>query len=262
MTNQTTADDSQPNAYFVQDGDVYAPTEYARGTWDPRIMHGRYVSAILAHAMEAAHGSPDFQVSRISVDLFRTPYRQPVRLETRLVRDGNRIRVADASIFLEADGSELARGSMVMLRRTEQPDGEIWAPEIEPMPDPAVLEGEPGEYAAHRIPGAVRGRDRDRAWYRAKRPLVLGVPLTPVVRVALTADLANVSANGGSEGLNYINADVVVHMVRDPEGEWVGLDTIAHHAAEGIAVGECLIHDRSGPLGRVSMCSLSNRHRT
>jgi hypothetical protein len=260
---------AEGNFYFEQDGDVFHPTPLTRGPWDPKTMHGRYVSGLLAHAVEVAHGRPEFQVSRLTIDLFRAPLRQPVSVETSLVRDGNRIRVADSSIHFVEDGSLMARASIVMLKRATPPEGDVWSPAIEPMPDPEALEPQDSagvmnwkpNWESRRVVGDIQGLGPKRVWLREVNELVAGVALTPVVRIALAADLTNPFSNGGTHGLNYVNADVSVHMVRDPEGEWIGLDTAAHHAAGGIAVGECILHDVRGPLGRASVCGVANTHR-
>ena len=41
------------------DHDRYQPTDYARGPWDPRAMHGGAPSALLAGVLETALAHPD-----------------------------------------------------------------------------------------------------------------------------------------------------------------------------------------------------------
>lgn len=254
--------------FFEHDGRLYHPTPLTRGPWDPRTVHGRVFVGLIAHVIEAAYGDPDFQAARLTVDLFRMPMRVPVRAETRLVREGNRIRVADANLADE-EGTELARGSVVMLRRAAPPEGQVWSPEIAPMPHPDTVAAEPPRPDSPFVPawetrpvqGHFHGLGPKRIWLRDMNELVAGTPNTPFVRLALAADLTNPFSNGGTHGLNYVNAEVSLHAVRNPVGEWIGLESIAHHSADGIAVGECVMHDELGPLGRTSVCGVANTHR-
>jgi len=259
---------------FRREGDLYHPTPLAAGPWDPRSIHGRLFCGLIAEAVEVHHGDPAFQVSRLTTDLFRLAMLQPLLVQTTLVRDGNRIRVADASITGE-DGMELARGSVVMLKRAAPPEGEVWSPDIPPMPHPDSLEtyqdppnrravnGQPfvSTWESRPAGGDFRGRGPKRAWMRERHQLVAGEDPSPIVRLALAGDMANPYANISDVGLGYVNADVSIHAVRDPVGEWIGLDTSGHFDAEGVAIGECIVHDVNGPLGRLSVCAVAQPKR-
>jgi acyl-CoA thioesterase len=86
-----------------------------------------------------------------------------------------------------------------------------------------------------------------------------GTPLTPFMRVALIADLANPFSNSGDRGLAYINPDVTVYLHRLPVDGWIGLDVTNHHATEGVAIGEALLYDRTGAIGTSSVCGVAQR---
>ena len=89
--------------------------------------------------------------------------------------------------------------------------------------------------------------------------LVEGVELTPFVRAASMADWTNPSANWGSNGLEFINADITLYLHRYPEGEWLGFEVASHHASEGIAVGECTMYDEQGAIGSSTVCAIAQR---
>jgi hypothetical protein len=88
------------------------------------------------------------------------------------------------------------------------------------------------------------------------RELVAGAPLTPFTRVAVAADFASPLANRHETGLGYINTDVTVYLHRLPVGEWIGFEKINHHATDGVAIGECFLHDTQGPIGSASCAAL------
>ena len=86
---------------------------------------------------------------------------------------------------------------------------------------------------------------------RLRHPLLAGEELTPLARLAATADFCNgVSAALPFERFLFINADLTIHLQRLPQGEWIGLDarTLLHDG--GAALAEGVLHDEHGPLGR------------
>jgi acyl-CoA thioesterase len=96
-------------------------------------------------------------------------------------------------------------------------------------------------------------------WLREERELVAGVPLTPFMRAAIAADLANPFANSGDRGLGYINSDVTLYLHRLPAGEWIGMEVVNHHATDGVAIGQVVLYDRAGAIGTSSVCGPAQR---
>src|ERR1700681_2293815 len=116
MTNQP---------FFTQDRDAYIPTGAARGPWDPNSLHGRVIIGLLAFVIEQRHGADEFVPARLTVDMFRLPNLAPIEIKTKLVRDGLRIKVVEADFV--SGGVNMARASCQLLRKTENPQGHIWA---------------------------------------------------------------------------------------------------------------------------------------
>jgi hypothetical protein len=96
-----------------------------------------------------------------------------------------------------------------------------------------------------RVPGPGR------VWMRMRYPLLAGEELTPLARLAATADFGNgISAALPFDRYLFINADLTIHLQRPPRGEWIGLDarTLLHVGGTGLA--ESVLHDVDGPVGR------------
>jgi acyl-coenzyme A thioesterase PaaI-like protein len=90
-----------------------------------------------------------------------------------------------------------------------------------------------------------------RVWMRLRHPLLPGEEPTPLARLAATADFGNgVGAALPFERFLFINADLTVHLQRQPRGEWIGIDarTLLHSGGTGLA--ESVLHDTHGPVGR------------
>jgi len=113
--------------FFTRDGDTFHPTEVANGPWDPKSLHGRVIVGLLGFAIEERHSGPEFVPARLTVDMFRLPtIDKPIEVTTRLVRDGLRIRVVEAEFV--SGGVSMARASCQLLRKTQNPDGNVWSP--------------------------------------------------------------------------------------------------------------------------------------
>jgi len=98
-----------------------------------------------------------------------------------------------------------------------------------------------------------------RCWMGEVRELIGGQPLSPLVRAALAADFASPFANAGEKGLAYINSDVTLYLHRLPVTEWVGYEVVNHGATDGVAIGECFLHDERGPIGSATVAALAQK---
>jgi len=264
--------ESLSEPFFTPAGDLLVPSQQARGPWNPNSMHGRLLAGLLAHTIERRHGDPDFHFARMTIDLFRLPPLAPLGVEVRLVREGNRIKVAEG--LITSDGVEVARGNVVMLRRAEQPEGEVWSPPNWDVPAPDDLRlpqgwGSGGAPMWETRPitaggflrgsGQVGGVEQKRAWIRESRVLIEGAPLTPFVRAAVAADYTNPFANSGSRGLNFVNADVTLYLHRLPQTAWIGFEVTSHQSEDGVAVGDCTLYDERGAIGKSLVCGVANQ---
>jgi Thioesterase-like superfamily len=250
--------------FFTREGDVFIPTKAANGPWDPNSLHGRVIIGLLAFAIEQRHGAEGFVPARLTVDMFRLPNMAPIEVKTRLVRDGLRIKVAEAEFF--SGGTAMARASCQLLRRTENAQGMVWSPPNWNVPAPADIPvpsdprlGMNGKWTTRPIVGAMGTVGPRRLWMSEVRDLVEGAPLTPFVRVAVAADFASPFANAGDQGLGYINSDVTLYLHRLPVAEWIGFEVVNHHATEGIAIGECFLYDQQSAIGTSTVAALAQR---
>jgi acyl-CoA thioesterase len=255
------------DAFFRREGATFVPNPVCRGPWDPKSLHGRVVAGLLAAEIERQFGDPGFQPARLTIDLWRLPDFTPIEVTTTLVREGGRIKVADAECF--AGGKSIGRASASLLRRGAAPETDVWSPPPWNVPPPQRV---PPETLPADLPNDWKpmwemrpiGRHwgvaaQKRAWIREVRGLFEGETLTPFQRVALAADFASPLANSGAGGLAYINTDITLYLHRLPAGEWLGFESVAHHAAEGVAVGECMLYDEDGPIGRSITAALAQR---
>jgi len=250
--------------FFIIDGTHYVPTPSARGPWNPNSLHGRVIAGLLGAEIERLHGSADFVPARLTVDMYRLPDLSAVEVTTRVVRQGNRIKVVDAEFV--SGGISAGRATCQLLKRTVNPAGNVWKPPSWRVPAPGDIapptdgrSGMGGMWATRRIAGDFGAVGEKRIWISEVRELIEGRALTPFVRVAVSADFVSPFANAGDAGLEFINSDVTLYLHREPSTEWIGYEVINHGATDGVAIGECFLYDEIGPIGSATCAALAQR---
>ncbi|AQA02972.1 hypothetical protein BVC93_11600 [Mycobacterium sp. MS1601] len=257
------------DAFFTTDGDVFVPTAAAQGPWGPTI-GGQLVSGLLGWAVERDAGDPDFLPARLTVDLLRPTFMEPVRVQTTVQREGKRIKVADVAL-IQRD-TVVSRASAVFLRRTEEPDAQVWSAPLAMPPPPVEPDqlppgspmflwaygtnpetGEPGL-------GVEEWQQADRqkrAWIRQVRPLVADHDITPFTHAVMCGEVTSALTHWGTAGLRHINADYTLTLSRLPEGKYIGLAAMSQHSTAGIATGTATVFDVNGPIGTAVAVALA-----
>jgi hypothetical protein len=225
------------------------------------MLHSRLLAGLAAWAIERDHGVEGFVPTRLTVDMFRNPPMEAAEVIATLVRAGRRVRAMDAVVRI--GGKDVARASALFLGTGEEPvDDPVAVSPAWDAPTPDELAVDLGDDDGFdTVSPADRGfgaPGRRQAWIRDRRQLIAGVELTPFVRAALAADFASPLANFGAFGLDYINADLTLHLGRLPEGEWIGAETAQRVAANGVSIAACTLHDQRGPIGISTVCAVLN----
>ncbi|MEV6341430.1 thioesterase family protein [Nocardia vinacea] len=256
-----------PYAFFAAKDDGFEPLPFAASSWSPKMVNGPAICGLLARALEQQHCAPGFTPARLTVDLFRPTLRKPVTVVTELVRDGRRIRVADAALM--QDGEAVARASAVFLKRSAQPPGELWTRAESPQP-PLVPIADGPTTPMWNSDGSADGwssrisehqnNGRKRMW-QAPLSVVEGEPPSAFAAAAMIGESTSLMTNWGTAGIGFINADLTLALARPVIGLEIGVEADSHISADGIAVGSATLFDRSGSFGTCVVTALSNADR-
>lgn len=251
------------SAFFTQSGDGFEPTPFAVSRWSPDMITGPATCGLVARELERAHGAEGFVPARLTVDLFRPGRMATTTVTTTSVRDGRRIKVADASVI--QDGVTVARATLVLLRTSEQPPGEVWLPDNAPQPPDVEPSTSPGFWwGSDEDPDGwtqsmrrQHNAGRKRMWGR-QIGVVHGDPPSQFVRAALAGESASLMANWGTEGVGFINGDMTLALARLPIGADIGLQADNHISVAGVGIGAATLFDRDGTFGSCVITALAN----
>jgi hypothetical protein len=271
------------DSIFLADGDLFAPTEHARGPWDPRALHGGAPAALIAAAFERMEPGSELPFARLSFEFLRPVPMAPLKLTTRISRPGRRVQALEGE--LSAEGVTVCRATALRIVAAPDELPELAVAQVKAASPAAIappadgqdvlfalddmqrksfaasamemrfLSGQPlaGELPEQDTPSNHVPSGEATVWMRLRHPLLPGEPLTSIARVAATSDFGNgVAAVLPFEEYVFINADLTISLDRRPEGEWVALHARTLLHPEGIGWAESVLHDERGPLGRAT----------
>jgi hypothetical protein len=244
-----------PDAFYLQDGDRFVPSELTRGPWDPQAQHAGPPSALIGRALERCAPRDGMRLGRVTFEILRPVPLAPLEVSARVVRPGRSVELLEAT--LSGPQGELVRARAWRLvpgeLRLEGDGGEPPAGPQAGEESEFFPTGEPvGYHTAMEyrfITGGFTEPGPATVWMRMRVPLVDGERPSPVQRVLMAAD----SGNGVSAALDwrsyiFINTDLSVHLMREPTGEWVCLDAVTH--VDGLGLADTALWDEGGRIGR------------
>lgn len=248
-------------AYFKALGDgVFEPTPVAGGHWGESLISGPAVAGLAAHAIEAGFGRTGYLPARFTIDLMKPARQVPTRTQTRLIRQGRRVRYVECDV-VQGDWI-VARATAVFYLLSEAPAGQEWVPGAEfPAPedttgDDLVVGSDSAGWSA--LGAEHQNTDRKRAYFRGV-DVVTDHGASAFVRAIVVAEsAANMVINLGTAGIGYINGDLTVSLSRLPAAGAIGVQGDSRFAAEGVSVGTATLFDDRGPFGTTLITALAN----
>ena len=248
---------------WARAGGRVVPSVFTRGPWDPGLLHGGAVGALLAELAQERM-DPDFVPVRLTVDLMKPVPLQPMTADVEVLRKGRRLQLLESELrFGEA---LVAKASLLALRPVPFDGGGMNPPlapppdspdDADPMPwgsDPDVESFIGGGQEFRVLPSPALGAGV--GWFRLARPVLDdGAAPSPLARAAAAADVSGAVSARHTERLaelSFINADFSVHLARAPEGDWIRLASTSRWGANGVGSVVTELGDAMGDFGTAS----------
>lgn len=245
------------SAFYEPLGDGrFSSSEHTAGPWSPDSQHLGPPSALLTRAWEQVPAAAPMAIARVAIEILGPVPVAELTVSASVERAGRSVELLAGEIIagsrtvvrgrawriLQSDSSSVATGSGDALappetgRPLDRPPG--WGSGYVDAMEWRALRGSFGE------PGPAT------VWGRQGVGLVAGEEPTGLQRLLTVAD----SGNGVSNRLNpsewwFINTELTVHVHREPEGEWIGLDATTVIGPHGIGTALSTLHDQHGPVG-------------
>lgn len=254
-------------AFFEERGPGrYRATERTEGPWDPRLQHASPPCALLTRELERIDPRDDAFLSRISFDLLGPIPLGELEVSARVERPGRSVELMRAE--LRAGGRPVVRASAWRVQKAQTDGGPDGSGSIPPLagaesvlPDAIARTGylRSIEWRAAgdgdwNTPGAAA------VWARPRVPLLEGEEMTGLQRMVAVCDSASgISAVLPWRSWLFINTDLTVHVVREPQGEWILIDAQTQISEGGAGITTSVLSDRSGWAARGAQTLLVRR---
>jgi hypothetical protein len=248
---------------FLESNGRFVATDYGRGPWDPRALHGGAPAALLVRAFERVPAPEGLSLARVTYEFLRPVPVGPLEVSAEVVRPGRRVQLLEASIV--AGGIEVVRARALQIQLAQAGGAFVEGPAPPAGP-------EHGQAASISLPhrpmfafDAIEivfvegtwGHGPCRAWFRLRSPIVAGEEPSPLQRLAAAGDFGNgISATLSWDEYLYINPDLTLYVERAPVGEWICLDSQTRIADGGIGVAESVLFDQRGRVGKATQALL------
>jgi Thioesterase-like superfamily len=252
-------------------GEKFRATDLVRSTWSAAIQHAAPVSALLVRALERCAFRDDTRLSRVVVDLLGpVPVAEELWVRTRTDRNGKQIELLGAEMLTHGpDGAPrpVARASGWRLQRTDT-KGLVHAPAP---PLGPLTETHSRNLAGKFDRGYVHSLDwrwltrllaagPGESWLRPTVDLVQGESMTPLERLFAVADCANgIGSRLDITKWTFLNNDLVVHIHRVPDGEWIGIRAETSYGPDGIGTTVGTLFDDTAAVGSIQQSVLVRR---
>ncbi|GAB3387219.1 thioesterase family protein [Humibacter soli] len=252
-------------AYFERVGpDLLRPTAHAGGAWNDGEIHFSPLGGMILHEIDRhragegageSGGEDGKELVRVGFDILGFLAAEDCHVSVRTIRPGRTIELVEATVTIAGRAAVLARAWFVANNDT----GAVAGGEPAPMSEPdacipwRMADGWPGGYVESLeirtdgppLPG------RTRAWLRTDAAVVAGEPSSPHASFIALVDTANgIAVRQSPTEWMFPNLDLTVHLFRQPQGEWVGLDTTVTFGHAGHGLTSTVLHDEQGAIGR------------
>jgi hypothetical protein len=249
-------------------GEKFIATDMVRSTWSAAIQHGAPVSALLVRALERCQQRDDTRLSRVTVDLLGgIPAEGDLWVRSRIDRAGKQIELVGAEMLATGrDGQPrpVARASGWRLKTIDitevvyapapplRPLSETHSRGLSDRWDRNYVHSVDWRWLTHREDSGP-----GESWLRPTVDLVKGETMTPLERLFTVADCANgIGTQVDIRKYSFMNTDLVVHIHRMPDGDWVGIRAETSYGPDGIGTTIGTLFDESGAVGGIQQSVL------
>lgn len=246
---------------FRVEKDIVTVSPFASGPWNPEMQHGGAPASLCMWVAENVPAAGPMRVARLTLDLLRPVPVAPLRFRSEILREGKKIQLV--AVHLTANGVEVARASVLRVR--------VGGPEFATIERADALDLAPPEQGAERrapersaqsfgagatlrvIHGMFGEPGPAAIWFRYNRTIIEGQANSPAMLAAAVSDFTNgISSELTFKDWTFINADLLVSLSRNPEGEWILLNAQTWLGNDGGGIAAARLADRRGYFGRVA----------
>ncbi|HET6735213.1 thioesterase family protein [Mycobacterium sp.] len=252
-------------------GEKFSASDHVISTWGPTMQNAAPVSALLVRALERCSPRGGSRLSRVVVDLLGpVPMTDQLWVRASVSRPGTKIELLDAEMLAPGpDGQPRPVAKAGAWRFAEHDTEELVFAAVPPLRP--ISEGRRRHVDDNANQTYIQSLDwrwlndilydvPAECWARPVVDLVKGETMTPMERLFAIADIANgMGSRLSPEKWTFLNTDLVVHIHRVPDGEWIGVRAETRYGSDGVGVSIGTLFDEQGPVAAIQQAQLVRR---
>jgi len=252
-------------------GEKLSASDHVISTWGPTMQNAAPVSALLVRALEGCSPRHDTRLSRVAVDLLGpVPVTDQLWVRASVERPGTKIELLEAEMLAPGpDGRRRPVAKALAWRFQEHDTDELfYSPThpLRPLTDGTrrILDDNSNQTYIQSLDwrwlNDILNDVPAECWARPVVDLVKGETMAPMQRLFAVADIANGMGSrlAVTEWL-FLNTDLVVHVHRIPQGEWIGVRAETHYGRDGVGASVGTLFDEQGPVAAIQQAQLVRR---
>jgi hypothetical protein len=249
-------------------GEKFCATDLVRSTWSAALQHAGPVSALLVRALERCAARDDTRLSRVAIDLLGpVPAEGDLWLRSQVERPGKQIELISAEMLALGPDGEPRPTARASGWRLQQLDTAVLVHAAAPLPRPVSeahsrnLEKDWDRNYVHSLDWRWLTQPLNdgpgESWIKPTVNLVNGETMTPLERLFAVADCANgIGSKLDITSWTFLNNDLVVHVHRIPDGDWIGIRAETNYGPDGIGTTVGTLFDETGAVGSIQQSVL------
>jgi hypothetical protein len=254
-------------------GEKFCATDLVRSTWSAAIQHAGPVSALLVRALERCAARDDTRLSRVAIDLLGpVPADGELWVRSQVERPGKQIELISAEMLAPGPDGQPRPAARASGWRLQQLDTADLVHAAAPLPRP-LSEARSRNLEKDWDPNYVHSLDwrwltrpltdgPGESWISPTVNLVNGETMTPLERLFAVADCANgIGSKLDITKWTFLNNDLVVHVHRVPDGDWIGIRAETNYGPDGIGATVGTLFDQTGAVASIQQSVLVRRRR-
>ncbi|MBS9779087.1 MAG: thioesterase family protein [Moraxellaceae bacterium] len=235
----------------------YQSTIHTQGTWNDHEQHMAPVTGLICHEMERFFPRDDCRIGRISIDILGIIPFGNIELSTRFIRSGRTIELIETTVTSHDKIHVIARTWRMATTDTCSVEGVEDNPIAPPesFPDVDILHKWGGGFLDSLSARIVSQPQVGKGiiWVTNDINMVAQDDTSDFVRLMGLVDIANgigARIDASKKQWVYPNLDLQIHMYRQPQGKWLGIEATQQIGSDGIGLTSSVLHDVSGAFGR------------
>ena len=234
----------------------FQSTDLVQGAWNPHEQHMAAVAGVISAELEQFQPRDDMRIARISFDIWGLIPAGEFSVETKVIRAGRTIELIEATLMAQARTCIVARAWRMQVQDTTAiaglEDGIQQRPSY--LPVECILDFWNGRFVRtvkSQVDLTTYRAGKGMVWLNTEVDMIEGETTTDFVRLMGMIDTANgVSPRMKKGQWLFPNVDLQVHLLRKPQGHWLGLETMQQFGEDGIGITSSVLHDDHGVFGR------------